>query len=386
MIHFFASARSQLTILRALQFTNYALALLVITYFPLYFDSLGLSKMQIGSIYAIGPVLSILSNLVVGVISDRSKQLRRVLSLLFLGQILGLALLLPQQSYTFIALAMALFYFFQTPLNAMVDSVSLLAASQMKISFPAIRVFGSLGYALSAVLFGLLLQQYGSNMTLLLALIVVILSLFLSLVLGNFQGNLKKFEFTGLWKILRQRKTLIFFGLIILISIPHRINEGFLAIAMRNLGANDSLIGVASLISATSEIPTFFLLARYADRLKEIPLLIFAGSMYVVRLGLLSLATEPWMMVGLQAMHAVTFGIFYITAVRFMQLLLPDQFRSSGQALFAVVWNGVAGTIAGILGGWMIDQIGFSFAYQAGAAIALCGTVGLLVCHYRKVF
>lgn len=371
--------RGQLFILRGLQFANYALLVLLITYFPLYFDKLGYTKLQIGAIYSIGPMLSIVSNIVVGMLSDKTQNLKRILSLLFIGQILGLALLLPVKEFGIMAVIMAFFYFCQTPMNAMLDSVSLLAAETMKRSFPSIRVFGSLGYAICAITFGFLLKQFGSDLTISIGLAVVGTSLVLSLMLGNFQASLRKFEFGGLWIILKQRDSILFFVMIMLISIAHRINEGFLALAMRDLGAGDAMIGVASLVSSVSEIPVFFLLAKYGHRYRELPLLAVASFLYVIRLGLLSMATEPWMMVMLQFSHCVTFAILYITALRYLQILIPDEFRSSGQAIFAVVWSGIAGVTAGMLGGWLIDMIGFSSAFRLGAAFALLGAIGFLL-------
>ncbi|WP_372631535.1 MFS transporter [Cohnella sp.] len=374
----------QLFVLRALQFANYAAMVLLVTYFPLYFESLGFSKLQIGAIYSVGPFLSIVSNLVVGILSDRMKNLPRILNVLYLVQILALALLLPQKEFGMMAGIMALFYLFQTPNNSMLDSVSLLAAERMKISFPSIRMFGSLGYAVCAVVFGYVLKTFGSDLTIWLILGVVLVSLVFSFFIGDYQATLRKFEFRGLWELLRRRETLMFFGLIMVISVAHRTNEGFLSIAMREIGADDSVIGYASLASAVSEIPMFFLLAKFGHRFREYPLLAIASAFYVIRLGLLSLADEPWMMVALQMTHAITFAIFYITALRGLQALIPDEYRSSGQAVFAVVWSGLAGVIAGTLGGWLYDSFGLSRVFQTGAVFALIGMVGFLLAHVRR--
>jgi PPP family 3-phenylpropionic acid transporter len=357
---------------------------LVVSYIPLYFYSLGFSKLQIGAIYSVGPVLSILSNLLVGILSDKSKNLRRILSLLFAGQILALALLLPQRDFVMMAAVMALFYLFQTPVTSSLDTVTLLAAQRMNRSFPSIRMFGSLGYALCAVVFGILLKTYGSGLTLVLALCTVILSAALSLWLADFQASVRKFEFGGLWIILRRRETLIFFSLIFILSVAHRMNEGFLAVAMRELGAGDTVIGTAWLASSISEIPVFFLLARYGHKFRELPLLAVAAFMYLIRMMLLSVVTAPWGIVAIQTMHSVTFGIFYVTALRFMQSMVPDEYRSSSQALFAVVWSGLAGLLAGTLGGWLYDAYGLPVLYRTGAAFALTACAGFLVFHSMR--
>jgi PPP family 3-phenylpropionic acid transporter len=279
---------------------------------------------------------------------------------------------------------MSLFYIFQTPIISMMDSVSLLAADQMNRSFPSIRMFGSLGYAVCAVTFGYLLKVYGSDLTITLGLCTIVVSLIFSFFISDYQATLKKFEFSGLWVILRKRETVIFFALIMVVSVAHRMNEGFLAIAMREIGADDSVIGFAWLASSISEIPMFFLLAKFGHRFRELPLLIIASFMYMIRLGLLSMATEPWMMVALQAMHSVSFAIYYITALRSMQAIIPDEYRSSGLAIFAVVWAGLAGLIAGTLGGWLYDALGLASVFRTGALFALIGALGFLYVHLRR--
>lgn len=376
--------RGQLFVLRTMQFVNYATMVMLISYFPLYFESIGFTKLQIGAIYSVGPFLSIIANLAVGVLSDRTKSLRRILTLLYCGQILALALLLPQKEFGIMAGIMSLFYLFQTPINSMLDSVSLLAADQMKRSFPSIRMFGSLGYAICAVAFGYLLSTYGSDLTIAIGLCTIGVSLIFSFFIGDFQATLKKFEFTGLWALLRRRETVAFFALIMIVSVAHRMNEGFLAIAMREIGADDSVIGFAWLASAISEIPMFFLLAKFGHRYRELPLLAIASFMYVIRLGLLSFASDPWMMVVIQVMHSVTFAIFYITALRCLQALIPDEYRSSAQAVFAVVWSGIAGLIAGTLGGWLYDVAGLAVVFRTGAIFALIGAFGFLYVHLRR--
>ncbi|RUS47724.1 MFS transporter [Cohnella sp. AR92] len=374
----------QLTVLRGLHFVNYATMVLVVTYFPLYFYDIGFTKLQIGTIFSIGPLLSIFSNLLAGFAADKTKALRRVLNLIFLGQILALALLLPQKEFGVISVIMGIFYFFQTPVNSMMDSVTMLAAEKLNRSFSAIRMFGSLGYAICAILFGFLLKSTGSDLTIGIGLITVCISLILSLALGDFQKSSTPFRFVNLWNVLKRRESLAFFSLVVLVSVSHRMNDGFLAVTMKDFGASESMIGAASLASSLSEIPMFFLLSKYGHRFKELPLLAFASLMYAVRMMLLSISHEPIAFVCIQMMHSITFGIYYITALRFLQIIVPDEYRSSGQALFGMVWTGLAGLIAGTLGGWLYDAYDYSAVFRLGGAFALTAVIGFMFVHFRR--
>jgi PPP family 3-phenylpropionic acid transporter len=375
---------NQVAVLRALQFSIYGMPALLVTYIPLYFADLGFSKLQIGTIYALGPVMGIVSNLLLGTIADKARNLRLMLALLFAAQIAIFLALAPQRQYAAVAALMAAFYFFQTPVVPMTDAVTMLAAERLRRSFPSMRVFGSIGFAVSAVLFGFVIGEAGTSWVIVAGCLVAGAALLIVPLLADFQAELRTFDFGELWSLLRRGNTLLFFGLIGLVSVAHRMNEGFLSVRMREIAGGSDLVGVLWVASSLSEIPTLFLLVRYGNRLKELPLLAAASFFYLVRMLLLTAADSPWAFIAIQTMHSVTFGIFYVTALRHLSHLLPDQYRATGQALFTVVWMGLSGVTAGTLGGWMYDAYGPDAPFFAGAAFAGTALIGFLYAHLRS--
>lgn len=57
--------------LRSFMFTLYGTSVLVVSYFPLFYTHLGFSSSQVGYLYSLGPLISILSNLFWSMVSDR---------------------------------------------------------------------------------------------------------------------------------------------------------------------------------------------------------------------------------------------------------------------------------------------------------------------------
>jgi PPP family 3-phenylpropionic acid transporter len=154
---------------------------------------------------------------------------------------------------------------------------------------------------------------------------------------------------------------------------------------MRQMGASDSLIGYAWMASALSEIPIFFYLSKNGHRFKEIPLLIFAGVIYVIRFVLMSFITDPNWVMGVQLLHSLSFGIFLFTANRYLSQIIPDEYRSSGQAIFAVAWSSIAGLISGMVGGWIFDVAGGSTLYLLAACLSVISTLGFLATHVFQI-
>lgn len=378
------TAKKETLALRAFSFSTYSTQALIMSFIPLYFLSQGFSESQIGIIYSSGLFVSIFANIITGLASDKFQTIRKILIVMLFGQLAMISLLFPIENFVMVCVVMAAFYFFQTPMNPLSDSLILLSSQYTGTPYALIRIFGSLGFAISAYGFGLLLKGIGSEWTLLVALCTISTSIVLSLFIKDYRGSSRKIEFAGFFKLLRQRNVMLFFMLILLISTAHRMYESFLAVTMRQLGASDSLIGLALLISACSEIPILFLLGKYGHKFKELPLLIFASIMYGLRMWLLSEIEDPRWIVATQAMHSVTFGVYFSTALRYISQLIPDEFRASGQAVYTVIWTGVAGLISGVLGGLVYEQFGRVAFYHIATGVATSAALGFLLYFLSK--
>lgn len=108
-----------------------------------------------------------------------------------------------------------------------------------------------------------------------------------------------------------------------------------------NPGADEGLIGWSLMVSAGSEIPIFFLLSKYGDKIKELPLLTFASLMFALRFLLMALA------------------------------------------VFIIFWSSVSGLLSGAFGGLLFEAAGRPAFYQLAALLALIAGLGFL---YRHLF
>lgn len=367
---------SQHHLLRAFSFSIFTTMAIVVSYFPLYFDYQGYSKVEIGILYSIGPFVSIASNLIWGIASDRFHTIKRMLITILIGQIVALVAVGYTNSLYGMIAAMSLFYFFQTPVNPLTDSLTLLTVSKSGKSYASIRVFGSLGFAASAMFFGMVLKGQVAQHAVVLCLCTISVSLLFSFTLKDQQGSYRKMEFSNILKIIGQRKFIWFLVGILIVSVAHRMNEGFLALSLRQMGAGDEIIGWSWMASAISEIPVFFFLSKYGHKFKELPLLAVASLMYAIRFLLVSVVSDPGWVIAIQTMHSVSFGIYFFTSLRFLQLLIPDEYRATGQAVYTVVWSGIAGLLSGTIGGALLQLWGTVALYRCAMILALIGFVG----------
>jgi PPP family 3-phenylpropionic acid transporter len=366
-------------------FTFYMTMALTVSFFPLYFDSKGYTKIQIGALYSIGPLMGIFANLFWGLLSDKYQTIKKLFLLLLTGQLITMFLLTGADTIAVLYALMTFFYFFQTPVNPLIDSLTMLTIRHSGKSYASFRVWGSLGFAFSALAFGMLLRSIGIEYTMTLCIGTITLTLIIGMLLKDRTGSSTgKMSFTGFGQVIGSPRFLWFLLLILILSIAHRMNDGFLTLYLRELGASDSIVGWAWTVSALSEIPVFIWLSRNGHRYKELPLLMIAGLVYTVRFSLVSLVNEPEWIVLLQTMHSFSFGIFLFTALRYIQQLIPDHFRATGQAIFAIVWSCCAGLASGILGGWIFDAWGPHVMYRFAALSSLIASFFFLITHWMQ--
>lgn len=298
----------QRVLAKSFTFSFYTMMAIISSFLPLYFDSVGYSKVQIGMLYAIGPMIGIVSNLLWGYWSDKRGTIRQVMLLLLLGQLIMAPIVFHLHAFGALYACMAAFFFFQQPMNSLNDSQLLLITSQNGRSYASYRVFGSIGFAAASLGFGLILKQTGTSWTQYLAYASVLSSLSIMLLMKDVRGDTGRFkpaEFRTMARIVSSSKMLRFLALIFMMSLATRMNDGFLAIYLRQLHASDAVVGYAWTASSLSEIPMFFFLSKYGHKFKELPLLALASVMYAVRFLLMSFIADPSWVVVIQTMHRV---------------------------------------------------------------------------------
>lgn len=369
--------------LKYFNFSLYGSIAIIMTFFPIYFQSAGLSEVEIGLIMASGPFISILANPTWGYWSDRLQNLRLILIIMLLGNVLIVQFVFHFHVgwMAWVFTFMLLFFFFQTPLFSQSNTLILNAIEGTNLRFGSIRFWGSLGYALLAIAVGPILTGMGVDhlWVLYTILIFITIALCLQLPRGKVE-NIRKIQPGEYRKALfASPYFLIFIILGILISVPNSINGMFVSLYIDQLGGSMTMIGMAAFTSAFLEIPVFILMDRY---LKEntttmFGILVIVSSLYSLRWFLMALATDPIHIILIQSLHAISFGGYFYVGTLLTARLIPLNMRASGQAIYAISWSGISGVIAGLTGGWLFQELGPKMMYSFSTIISLFGVTGL---------
>jgi PPP family 3-phenylpropionic acid transporter len=108
----------------------------------------------------------------------------------------------------------------------------------------------------------------------------------------------------------------------------------FFGVLVRDLGLPDDVTSVGMAIGVAAEIGVLLWFPRLERRfpLRALLAAAFVGS--ALRWALLSRATGPLPVAALQALHGLTFGLFWGSAMRALADVVPPRLRATGQAVF----------------------------------------------------
>lgn len=172
-----------------------------------------------------------------------------------------------------------------------------------------------------------------------------------------------------------------------ILSLLHWSSHGAYSSLIAPLGEACGLgrdsIGIAMGVAIIFEVWMMRSSGAALQRLGAKSLLVWISAMTCVRWLGLALSDNGMAFIGWQALHGVSFGLFYPTVVAILAVRVPDEARQSVQGLFGSLFFGVGGAIGTGVAGAVFEEwgalstwwamLGFSVA-GLGVAVALTRT------------
>ncbi|QTH42442.1 MFS transporter [Cohnella sp. LGH] len=366
-------------ILRVFNFVMYGALAVYGTFFSLYLKDIGISPIEIGTLLAGGPIVSLVANPLWAYWADRMRNNRIVLILALIGAFATMQVVFSTGNEPLIYGAILVYFIFQSPLFTQSNSLILNTIEGTRHKFGAFRMWGSLGWAVTAAASGPLIGHLGIHKLWVVFDVAMLVAIAIAFLLprGSEMQNAGSSNKTSYAQIFANRPFLMLLGIGVLVSVPNSINGTFVGLYIDQLGGSASVVGWSMFATAFLEAPVFLLMDKYMKRSVKpmVGWLVIASLLYTIRWALMGTADTALQIVAIQLMHCATFGIYYYVGTQLTSLFVPAEYRSSGQAIYGLTWGGVSGILAGTVGGWMFQELGPQEMYRISAGVTLMGTI-----------
>ncbi len=255
------------------------------------------------------------------------------------------------------------------PIAPLLDAFAVTIGERLGRSYGNLRVWGSIGYTLAALLVGRLMGQGGS------AAFLVAYAAFLGLTLATAAGLPDLGERTsrpllgGLHELRRNRPFVALLLVGYLTASGAAIMNGFLGVRLLEIGGTTGLVGLAIALGAASEWPVVafggWLLARFgAARLVALAIVVYA----VRFVAFATIPVAAWVL-PVQLLHGLSFGAFLIASVTLAHRLAGPAHAAAAQALLAATSFGFGSITGSLIGGALLERVGLSGLFLGAAGV-----------------
>ncbi|ACL69829.1 MFS transporter [Halothermothrix orenii] len=341
-----------------------------LTYINVYFKKIGFTTGQIGLIQSVPAAISLLVMPLWGMASDYFNSNKRLLIYAITGTIILNLVFLTTEYYWYIFIIMVFFVIFQKPVIPLADALLLNYLGKRGNLYGRYRVWGSIGFTITVWLIGYYLENTNpANLFYINAVALLVALLFILKVPEGKEAirvNRLK-EFTGLLKNMDLFYFLLF---TFFIQLTLFSNYTFFPLYVLDNGSRESLIGLALTVGATSEMFIFVYSDNIFRKFKIKSIFMISSIAFTLRWFLLAYFPVSSVFIGSQLLHSLTFGLFHVTAVNYINIICGEDFKATGQNLYATML-GISSIVGNYLGGNIYENMGGNKLYFYWALITL---------------
>ncbi|MEK4005223.1 MFS transporter [Paenibacillus sp. FSL H3-0333] len=336
----------------------------------------GMTSQRIGIMMAFGTLLAILFQPLWGILVDRYQRTRLVLMLTLI--VPGTIVYLYNVKWlVVIVLVYSLYTIFQSTQTPIADAYAVNAASAAGTSFGTIRLFGSIGTALGGYFGGLYLNWLGVTELWIPFLLFNLLALMLVMTIPvNVERRTQHVTFTsGIRQLLGNRVFLLFLAGCFLVNQTLTAFNSFFVLTFQMAGGSFAWSGIALMIASITSVPAMLVAASVLKKYGYEKTLMLASVVYMLRWAIQWLLPVPGVMIGVQTLHGMSFGFFYIAAVEYVASITGKELQATGQSLFNMVFVGLGGIAGNLLNGYLLDSGGPGLMYFSCMVSAALGAL-----------
>ena len=365
-------------------FFYFALLGLISPYLSIFLDGQGFNSRQVGEILAIMTATKIVAPSLWAILADKTAKPLFIIRLGALLALVSFSLLFWSSQYWPITFCLALFTLFWTAILPQLEVHTLTSLKQSSKMYARVRLWGSLGFIVIAVLAGEAMSTLGYQAFTSLG-VIILACLFISTLLLTAKTTATSMkntnqESTPIANKLMERPFICFFIAGLLLQISFAPYYGFFALFLRDFNYSGLAIGLFISLGVVAEIVAFIYMGTLFRRFSLNSLLIFSLGITAVRWFLMPVVADSvlWLAIN-QIGHAASFAIYHSASMKFISSHFTKTQQSRGQGIYLGGVYGVGGAIGAYLTGLLwLDGQGASNAFIMAGVSAFFGAIVML--------
>lgn len=368
--------------LSSFYFSYYFFVGLFVPYWGIYLTSLSFSALQIGALLSLFQISRIFAPNFLGWIADRSGEYIKWIKISsFFGFILFIGIFWANSFLSIFLIMMAMSIFTSSTLP-LAESLTLahLKANKADSKYSHIRLWGSIGFIVAAILLGVMIDSIGEKSLIYALLLTQLVIFLLAFILPTKKVIFLPKKKRSIWPILKKREVVVLLLSCALMVSSHGLLYNFYSIFLEQQGYSGTTIGLLWAVGVIFEIIIFLLMPRILNKFTLKAVLLISLGFAVIRFFLIGAYVDSMILLFIaQVMHAATFGSFHVASIQLIAHFFYNEHQARGQSLYNSITYGVGGAIGGLGGGYMIEYSGMANTFMLSAILPFLGFMVLIL-------
>lgn len=344
---------------KAIYFFYYAALACLAPFMSLYYLERGLNGAQIGILSGAIPLVTWICAPIWGGFADAWSRHRGIFLLAIAGLGASGVALFFAHSFVELLLAVIAYAVFVAPIVPLTDNAVLDLLGEHKIIYGRVRLWGSIGWGLAAVIIGPILTRGGLSWSFYGFWLFLIVMFAASYRLPMAQAAVRQSFSSALAVLVRNGRFLLLLAASLVYGVTLGVLLSYQFIFMEQLEAGRTLMAWTLTAMTISEIPIWLASSGLLRRLGTSKMIATALAATSLRYFALSFTFNPLWVLPISLLHGPGFAMLWVAGVADADAAAPPGLGATAQSLYAGMMFGLGAAIGGFLGGPAYETIGF---------------------------
>jgi MFS family permease len=355
----------------------------ILPFLPIVLSDRGLSAAEIGVVLSVAALAGFISTPLWGHAGDGRLGAERTLVVAAIGAGAAAVPLVFVHSFLALTIVVVLITAARSAMASLTDAIALEHLGDDRAQYGRVRLWLSLGWAISACVWGIVLQWGSLDW---LPWIYVGCVLVVAVAAYSVGGGRAVREPTPAGT---RRAMLIalapFLLSLLLLFAAFNATFSFISLRIRELGGGLFVVGAATALQAVAEAPVMRITPRLNRVIGHRALYVVGSLFFIASFVAWAFLDDPLAIALVKLVAGVGFALVYVGSVLLVDDLVPPALRGTGQGLAKAVTFGLSPILGSLAGGAIYDYAGprALFLACAGAALVAAMSVSVIAARGR---
>jgi PPP family 3-phenylpropionic acid transporter len=355
----------------------------ILPFLPIVLQDRGLSAAEIGVVLSVAALAGFVSTPLWGHAADGRLGAEHALVVASIAAAVAAMPLGLASSFLALTIVVVLITAARSAMASLTDAIALEHLGDDRAQYGRVRLWLSLGWAISACVWGLVLQWGSLDWLPWIYVACVLLVAFAAHAVGGGR-TLHDPSPAGTRRAMLVALAPFLVSLLLLFA-AFNATFSFISLRIRDLGGGLFVVGAATALQAVAEAPVMRVTPRLNRVLGHRALYVVGSLFFIISFVAWAFLDDPLAIALVKLVAGVGFALVYVGSVLLVDDLVPPALRGTGQGLAKAVTFGLSPILGSLAGGAIYDYAGprALFLACAGAALIAAGSVSVIAARGR---